>query len=99
MKFITLLLTVLPLALAIPTPIPSDSTETAFEADTTSASDTTTTGGKTPNAQTAANYGSPKCRSAGLYDLCTSGNAGAYCDATGFHCNFMAQCAKNCWCE
>lgn len=98
MKLLTLLLTVLPLALAIPTPIPADAT-TAVEADTASDAASETTGGKSPAAASTANYGSPKCRSAGLYDLCTSGNSGAYCDVTGFHCNFMVQCAKNCWCE
>lgn len=58
--------------------------------------------GKQPGAATAASavgYGAPKCKSKALYDLCTAANAEAYCDATGFHCNFMASCKDVCWCE
>ncbi|KAK4460878.1 hypothetical protein QBC42DRAFT_288048 [Cladorrhinum samala] len=40
-----------------------------------------------------------RCKTAALFALCTAENASATCDATGFHCNFMAACAKNCWCE
>ncbi|KAK3687684.1 hypothetical protein B0T22DRAFT_136292 [Podospora appendiculata] len=52
------------------------------------------------NAKPAADNGTPHCKSSYLYDLCTSSNAGAYCDVTGFHNNFMTSCkAPNCWCE
>ncbi|KAK3323975.1 hypothetical protein B0T19DRAFT_443422 [Cercophora scortea] len=52
------------------------------------------------SAKPAADNGTPHCKSSYLYDLCTSSNAGAYCDVTGFHNNFMASCkAPNCWCE
>ena len=56
-------------------------------------------GGNKPAAIQAANYGSPRCKSAALEDLCISGNAEAYCDGNGFHCNFMASCKGVCWCE
>ncbi|KAK4226547.1 hypothetical protein QBC38DRAFT_456083 [Podospora fimiseda] len=41
----------------------------------------------------------PRCKNQGLTDFCLARNANAYCDRTGFHNNFMAQCAANCWCE
>ncbi|KAK4161082.1 hypothetical protein QBC43DRAFT_107771 [Cladorrhinum sp. PSN259] len=40
-----------------------------------------------------------RCKTPSLLALCTAENANASCDVTGFHCNFMASCAKNCWCE
>ncbi|KAK0629704.1 hypothetical protein B0T17DRAFT_194987 [Bombardia bombarda] len=53
-----------------------------------------------PDPQTVAlAWGTPQCKSKALYDLCTSNNAGAYCDAQGFHCNFMASCRGVCFCE
>ncbi|AEO66413.1 uncharacterized protein THITE_2114499 [Thermothielavioides terrestris NRRL 8126] len=64
-----------------------------------SETDNTTNGGQKPGTlSTAANWGSPQCKSAALYDLCTAANAGAYCDATGFHNNFMDSCHGVCWC-
>lgn len=54
---------------------------------------------KSPNMAVAANYGAPRCKSAALFDLCTSSNAEAYCDGVGFHCNFMTSCKGVCWCE
>ncbi|KAK4126507.1 hypothetical protein N657DRAFT_679418 [Parathielavia appendiculata] len=63
------------------------------------ADDGVTNGGKTPAAAVAANYGTPHCKSAALLNLCTADNANAYCDATGFHCDFTASCKNVCWCE
>ncbi|KAK4099717.1 hypothetical protein N658DRAFT_487507 [Parathielavia hyrcaniae] len=56
-------------------------------------------GVNTPVAVVAANYGTPHCNSNLMLAFCTADNAHAYCDATGFHNNFMAQCKRpNCWC-
>ncbi|KAK4240515.1 hypothetical protein C8A03DRAFT_13171, partial [Achaetomium macrosporum] len=79
---------------AAPMVEPRDTTDTAAASDSDSAS-----AGKSAAASTAVNYGSPRCKSAALYDLCTANNADAYCDGTGFHCNFMASCKRVCWCE
>ncbi|KAL2022893.1 hypothetical protein VTK56DRAFT_4424 [Thermocarpiscus australiensis] len=55
---------------------------------------------KAHTVSTTANYGTPHCKVPPLYDLCTADNADAYCDATGFHNNFMASCKPPvCWCE
>jgi hypothetical protein len=51
-----------------------------------------------PKATTAANYGTPQCKSAMMNDLCISDNARAYCDVTGFHNDFMKSCEGNCFC-
>jgi len=51
-----------------------------------------------PKATTAANYGTPQCKSAMMNDLCLAQNADAYCDVTGFHNNFMKSCQGNCFC-
>lgn len=56
------------------------------------------TKGKGPHAATASRYGTPQCNSAMMNDLCISGNSNAYCDATGFHNDFMKSCAGNCFC-
>ncbi|KAK3985149.1 hypothetical protein QBC44DRAFT_374384 [Cladorrhinum sp. PSN332] len=40
-----------------------------------------------------------RCKTPALLALCTADNANATCDVTGFHCNFMASCGKNCWCD
>ncbi|KAH6634875.1 hypothetical protein B0J18DRAFT_32853 [Chaetomium sp. MPI-SDFR-AT-0129] len=46
----------------------------------------------------AANAGTPQCKSAMMSDLCLADNAGAYCDVTGFHNDFMKSCEGNCFC-
>jgi hypothetical protein len=58
-----------------------------------------TAGKGSPKATTAANYGTPQCKSAMMTDLCiAANNAKAYCDVTGFHNNFMNSCEGNCFC-
>jgi len=52
-----------------------------------------------PDAAASASYGIPNCKTKAFYDLCTAKNAEAYCDITGFHCNFHKQCAEVCFCE
>ena len=77
----------------------ADAASSTTTADSSSSSSTGTSGGKTPEAIQAANYGAPRCKTAALEDLCISGNAESYCDANGFHCAFMASCKGVCWCE
>ncbi|KAH6632286.1 hypothetical protein F5144DRAFT_621112 [Chaetomium tenue] len=55
-------------------------------------------GKSSSQANTAANYGTPQCKSAMMTDLCISDNARAYCDVTGFHNDFMKSCEGNCFC-
>ncbi len=91
-------------ALAAPVETTDATATAATDAASTAASDsgsssTGTSGGKTPEAIQAVNYGTPRCKTAALEDLCISGNADSYCDATGFHCAFMASCKGVCWCE
>ncbi|KAL2261745.1 hypothetical protein VTK26DRAFT_3452 [Humicola hyalothermophila] len=69
------------------------------EDTTSSSSDSAGRKGKPPSMAVAADYGAPRCKSKALFDLCTASNADAYCDAQGFHCNFMASCKEVCWCE
>jgi hypothetical protein len=57
-----------------------------------------TAGKGSPKATTAANYGTPQCKSAMMNDLCLAQNAEAYCDVTGFHNNFMKSCQGACFC-
>ncbi len=77
----------------------SSTTTTPDDSSSGSSNNTSTGGGKTPEAIQVANYGAPRCKTAALEDLCISGNAESYCDATGFHCNFMTSCKGVCWCE
>ncbi|KAK1775238.1 hypothetical protein QBC45DRAFT_13367 [Copromyces sp. CBS 386.78] len=56
-------------------------------------------GPTTPNVNTVqVNYGTPRCPDSRLDALCMASNADAYCDAQGFHNNFMKTC-KACYCE
>ncbi|KAJ4404217.1 hypothetical protein N0V85_004930 [Neurospora sp. IMI 360204] len=58
-----------------------------------------TEGPATPHVNTAqVNYGTPRCPDSRLDALCMASNANAYCDAQGFHNNFMKTC-KACFCE
>ena len=107
-QLLTLLSTAAVLLLSPALAAPVDTTDAtataAADAASTTASDsgsssTGSSGGKTPEAIQAVSYGSPRCKTAALEDLCISGNAESYCDATGFHCAFMASCKGVCWCE
>ncbi|KAK3339604.1 hypothetical protein B0H65DRAFT_511779 [Neurospora tetraspora] len=58
-----------------------------------------TEGPATPNVNAVqVNYGKPRCPDSRLDALCMASNANAYCDAQGFHNNFMKTC-KACFCE
>lgn len=71
----------------------------AAPVDSTSSTSDSAAGGKTPqSAATASNNGSPQCKSDMMSDLCLSDNSHAYCDATGFHNDFMKSCQGNCFC-
>ena len=98
-QLLTLLTTAAVLLLAPALAAPVDTTDATATAAADSDSSSTTSGGKTPEAIQAVNYGSPRCKTAALEDLCISGNAESYCDANGFHCSFMASCKGVCWCE
>ena len=108
-QLLTLLSTAAVLLLSPALAAPVDTTDATATAAADAASSTTTadsgssstgtSGGKTPEAIQAANYGAPRCKTAALEDLCISGNAESYCDANGFHCAFMASCKGVCWCE
>ncbi|KAK3307353.1 uncharacterized protein B0T15DRAFT_510636 [Chaetomium strumarium] len=74
-------------------------TDAAAASDSDSDNNSASAGKSAAAAGTAVNWGSPQCKSRQLYDLCTADNAGAYCDGTGFHNNFMASCKGVCWCE
>lgn len=77
-------------ALALPT-AQQEATEAAIGANTE--------GPATPNVNTVqVNYGKPRCPDPRLNALCMAKNADAYCDAQGFHNNFMKTC-KACTCE
>ncbi|EGO59330.1 hypothetical protein NEUTE1DRAFT_79315 [Neurospora tetrasperma FGSC 2508] len=58
-----------------------------------------TEGPAKPNVNAVqVNYGTPRCPDPRLDALCMASNANAYCDAQGFHNNFMKTC-KACYCE
>ncbi|KAK3400262.1 hypothetical protein B0T20DRAFT_478108 [Sordaria brevicollis] len=76
-------------ALALPT----------AQQETTETTDATTEGPATPNAKNVqVDYGKPRCPDPRLDALCMAKNANAYCDAQGFHNDFMKTC-KACTCE
>jgi len=84
MKFFALFTTTVALLLTPTLAAPVESTNNAGKTD--------------PKATTAANYGTPQCKSAMMNDLCISDNARAYCDMNGFHNDFMKSCEGNCFC-
>ncbi|KAK3938250.1 hypothetical protein QBC46DRAFT_441278 [Diplogelasinospora grovesii] len=61
--------------------------------------ETAQTEAQSPESVQSAAWGTPQCQTAALYDLCTAKNAGAYCDAMGFHNSLPASCKGMCYCE